>query len=156
MIAQIRLLQAEINADLTKIAETYAELADIRQQPASKIRDVTLGYYLHVLYGLFENMFVRIAENFGNQVKDKSQWHAELLRQMTLNLMPIRPAVISLVSYQSLNELRGFRHLFRNAYLLRFDPVRLELVWQQAERLQAHYEADLIRFVIFLNSLLDE
>ncbi len=156
MREQIRLLQAEIKADLEKIAETYAELAELKEQPASKVRDVTLGYYLHVLYGLFENMFARIAENFGNHVKDKSAWHSELLWRMTLNLMPIRPAVISQANYQCLNELRGFRHLFRNAYLLRFDPIRLELVWQQAATLQFHYLADLEHFLTFLDDLMAE
>ncbi len=156
MNEQIRLLQAEIKADLEKIAETYAELAEIKAQPVSKVRDVTLGYYLHVLYGLFENMFARIAENFGNHIKDKSSWHSELLWRMTLDLMPIRPAAISQTTYQCLNELRGFRHLFRNAYLLRFDPIRLELVWQQAQTLQTHYLADLEQFLMFLDGLNEE
>ncbi len=99
MNEKIRLLQAEIQADLEKIAETYIELEKLKQQPSAKTRDITFGYYLHVLYGLFENMFTRIAKNFGNQIEDKLRWHSELLWRMTLDVMPIRPAVIGRESY---------------------------------------------------------
>jgi hypothetical protein len=156
MNEKIRLLQAEIQADLEKIAETYIELEELKQQPSDKTRDITFGYYLHVLYGLFENLFTRIAENFGNQVENKSRWHSELLWRMTLDVMPIRPAVINRESYQCLNELRGFRHLFRNAYLLHFDPIRLDITWQYADKLRALYRTDLNKFLDFLNAINDE
>jgi hypothetical protein len=150
MNGKIRHLQVEIEANLKKIAEAYTELDDIRQQPTGKARDAAFGYYMHVLYGLFENMFVRIAEDFGNQIEDKSRWHSELLWRMSLDVMPLRPVVISQESYQCLKELRGFRHLFRNAYLLHFDPVRLNIVWQYADRLRGVYGADLNRFLDYL------
>ena len=156
MNEKIYLLEAEIKADLKKIAEIYAKLAVLRQQLPSDTRDVTFGYYLHNLYGLFENMFTRIAEIFGNHVQDKARWHSELLQRMTLDVMPLRPAVISQESYRSLNELRGFRHLFRNAYLLEFDPVRLEIVWQYAEQLKSRYQVEMTSFLHFLEQLVQD
>lgn len=156
MNEKIYLLQVEIKADLEKISETYAELEELRQQPPGKTRDVTCGYYLHNLYGLFENMFTRIAENFGNQVEDTSRWHSELLWRMTLDVMPIRPPVISRESYRCLNELRGFRHLFRNVYVLHFDPERLAIVWRYADQLRVLYKTDINSFLDFLTMMADE
>lgn len=153
MTETIRLLQAEIEADLLKIEETYYAL---KTMPPSKLREVSVGYYLNVLYGLFETMFVRIAEQFGNHIQDRARWHSELLRRMTLDVRPIRPPVIGQQSYQALNELRNFRHLFRNAYLLEFDTRRLALVWDFADQLQQTYPADFSQFRQFLQTLHEE
>ncbi len=153
MIAQMSVLQTEIHNDLLAMGKVYSQLDEISQQTATSQRDIVLGYYLHVLYGLFENMFVRIAKTFENHLDDKSQWHAQLLQRMTLDVTPIRPAVIGQETYQCLRELQGFRHLFRNAYLLQFDPHRLDLVWQQAVKLRAVYETDINIFLDFLKEL---
>lgn len=72
---------------------------------------------------------------------------------MTLDIKSIRPAVISRDSYVCLNELRRFRHLFRNAYLLKFDPDRLNIVLKDADQLQTLYQADLTDFLTFLEQL---
>ena len=112
-----------------------------------------IAYYLHVLYGLFESLFEQIAGTFGNHLADKSQWHFQLLRRMALDISSIRPAVISQESFVCLNELRGFRHLFRNAYLLQFDPDRLNIVLKYASELRLSYSSDLKKFLDFLEQL---
>ena len=76
-----------------------------------------------------------------------------LLHRMTLDVKDVRPRVISDEPYICLNELRRFRHIFRNAYLLHFDPTRLGLVIQKAEELKALYPPDLNRFLGFLEEL---
>ena len=154
MNEKIRLLQAEIRADLQSIEETYKILSTIDKKRAEPEMDVVLGYYLHILYRLFENIFSRIALAFENQIADKSRWHAELLRRMTLEIEGIRPSAINPKTYQSLDELRRFRHLFRNAYLLRFDPERLALVLKEARQLKTLYPKDLEAFLLFLDTLL--
>jgi hypothetical protein len=154
MNEKIRLLQAEIQADLQSIEETYKILSTIDKKRTEPEMDVVLGYYLHILYGLFENIFSRIALAFENQIADKSRWHAELLRRMTLEIEGIRPSAINPKTYQSLDELRRFRHLFRNAYLLRFDPERLALVLKEARQLKTLYPKDLEAFLLFLDTLL--
>lgn len=153
MVEQIRLLQAEIKASLDSIAEVYRQIDALRAQATGSPQDIILGYYLHVLYGLFENLFVQIAERFGNHTGDTTQWHTQLLKRMTLDIQSIRPPVISQEAYISLNELRGFRHLFRNAYLLQFDPDRLNLVLREALKLKSIYEAEVNTFLDFLEQL---
>jgi len=145
-----------MRADLQAIQETYAALHSAGRHITEPEMGIVVGYYLHVLYSLFENLFARIATTFGNQVTDKAQWHAQLLRRMTLDVKGIRPRVIGGESYKCLNELRRFRHLFRNAYVLRFDPERLALVLKDARRLERLYEHDLEKFLGFLDDLADE
>lgn len=153
MVEQIRLLQAEIKAGLASIAEVYQQIDDLGAHATGSSQDIILGYYLHVLYGLFENLFVQIAERFGNHIGDTTQWHTQLLKRMTLDVKEIRPPVISQEAYLALNELRSFRHLFRNAYLLQFDPDRLNLVLREADRLNPIYEAEMNAFLDFLEQL---
>lgn len=154
MEEKLRLLQADINDRLNSIDDAYRQLDGLESLATGSKQDIIIGYYLHVLYGLFENIFEQIAENFGNQIADKAQWHAQLLRRMTLDVKQIRPAVISDETYIHLNELRAFRHLFRNAYLLEFDPERLNIVLRHAKELRAHYRTDLERFLEFLEQLI--
>ena len=67
MVEQIRLLQAEIRDSIDAIEEVYHWIDDLGAQAIGSKQDIVIGYYLHVLYGLFENLFERIAETFGNQ-----------------------------------------------------------------------------------------
>lgn len=106
MVEQIRLLQAEIKANLDSIAEVYHQLDELGAQATGS-------------------------------PQDKS----------------IRPPVISQEAYLALNELRSFRHLFRNAYLLQFDPDRLNLVLREAIALKSIYEAEINAFLDFLEQL---
>jgi len=153
MVEQIRILQAEVRAALASIEDVYHHLDDVGYQATDTDQDIIIAYHLHVLYGLFENLFEQIAEFFGNHIGDKAQWHAQLLRRMTLDVETIRPSVISQETYTHLNELRAFRHLFRNAYLLEFDPDRLNIVLRHASQLKTIYSTDLQKFSDFLEQL---
>jgi hypothetical protein len=151
----IKVLQAELKDDMNAIAEAFSVLHEITQQSLDDKSGIVASYYLHVIYGLIENMLVRIALLFENQIDDQSQWHSQLLQRMTLEISDIRPPVISKNTYAHLNELRRFRHLFRNAYLLRFDPVRLKLVLKDAEQVEKLFQNDIEKFQAFLDSLLE-
>ncbi len=155
MNEQVRLLQSEIRADLQAIARAYRELDRFSDRLAEPEIAIVVAYYLHVIYGLFENLLRRVATLFGNHVADRERWHAQLLRRMTLDVPGVRPPVISGELYESLDELRRFRHLFRNAYVLNFDPDRLTIVLQRASRIEPLYRRDIERFLQFLDSLVE-
>jgi len=154
MNAQIRNLKADIAADLESIAEIYQALHRSGNDLGSEDQCIVVAYYLHNLYCAFESIFERIAQVFGNQVSDETSWHADLLRRMTLDIEGLRPRLLSELSYDCLDELRRFRHLFRSAYRLRLDPERLALVRKKALKLEQVYQDDLDRFLAFLNGLL--
>lgn len=87
-----------------------------------------IGSYLHDYYCGLEKIFLHIAKSFGEGLPAGSQWHKELLEQMTLNIPGVRTALLSKRTLTGLDELRGFRHIFRNAYGFSIDPIREQLL----------------------------
>jgi len=154
MNAQILTLKAEIEADLQAIGEIYSLLDRLPALPSDDEKQIVIAYYLHNLYSAFESIFQRIATTFENQISDQAGWHADLLRRMALNIEGIRPPVLGPAAYEGLDELRRFRHLFRSAYRVHFDPDRLALVIKKARAVQDIYREDIGRFVAFLDDLL--
>ncbi len=121
--------------------EIYASLDRYPDSPSNEEQLIVIAYYLHNLYSAFESVFQHIAEAFENQVDDRSGWHAELLHRMTLEIEGVRPRLLGPETYDSLDELRRFRHLFRSAYRIHLDPERLH--WF-AKR-QSHWSYFIIR-----------
>ena len=50
--------------------------------------------------------------------------------------------------------MKEFRHLFRHAYGVELDPLRLQLVMHKAELLKTIYHSQLEQFVGFLRGLM--
>ena len=153
MNAQIQLLKADITADLEAIAEIYQALEHCGTALGDEPQRIVVAYYLHNLYCAFESIFQRIAEVFGNHISERAGWHADLLRRMTLDIEGLRPRLLSAQAYDSLDELRRFRHVFRSAYRLRLDADRLALVYRKARQLEQVYQMDIQQFIGFLNEL---
>lgn len=153
MSVQIRALKADIVADLQVIAQIYATLNRYPDAPIDEEQAILVAYYLHNLYCAFESIFQRVAEVFENHISDQASWHAELLHRMTLDIEGVRPHVVSAEAFDSLDELRRFRHVFRSAYRLHLDPERLALVRRKARVLEAVYRTDTERFLAFLDNL---
>jgi len=153
MNTTIRTLKAEIQADLEAIAEIYDALERYGNRLDDEESRIVIAYHLHNLYCAFESIFQRIARTFGEETSEQAGWHAELLYRMGLDIAGVRPRVLSDATYDCLDELRRFRHLFRSAYRLRLDPDRLALVYKKARSLQRLYPPDLERFFAFLDEL---
>jgi len=113
-----------------------------------------IAYHLHNLYNAFENIFQNIAAVFENSVDEVGRWHVQLLERMRLDTLPLRPAVIDDRAYDALDELRRFRYLFRHAYAMKLDPLRLQLVMHRALALKAVYADQLEQFMNFLQGLI--
>jgi hypothetical protein len=153
MREKILALKADIGADLQAIEQIYTMLARQGDVSANGEQAIIVGYYLHNLYNAFESIFQRVAETFENDIADRSQWHALLLKRMTLDIEGIRPRLLSDEAYQCLDELRRFRHVFRSMYTASLDVERLRLVWNRARQLEALYHADIDRFLTYLDKL---
>lgn len=149
----MRVLKADIAAAREAIERIYGVLARYEGITWNDEQTIVVAYHLHNLYSAFEDVFQRVAEAFENQVSDRTQWHAQLLRRMTLDIEGIRPRLLSLEVFDCLDELRRFRHVFRSAYAVSLDPQRLALVWGKASRLRAIYGDDFDRFVSYLDQL---
>ncbi len=154
MQEKIIILESNIQNDLQTIAEIYGKIdSPTLPNNIGEEKLIVLAYHLHSLYMTFENIFRNIAMTFENNIDGASGWHSQLLQRMTLDLMPIRPAVIDKSTFDKLDELRRFRHLFRNAYQTEFDAERLQLVINKALALRELYPSQVNQFVSFLQTV---
>lgn len=148
-------LSRSIQRDLENIGDIYKVLERYTLGPDTADETlIVIGYHLHNLYNAFENIFQNIAAAFENSVNDMGRWHMHLLERMRLNVLPLRPAVIDDEAYTALDELRRFRHMFRHAYSVQLDPVRLEIVMRQALTLETLYRTQFGAFLHFLEGLM--
>lgn len=122
-------LAAVIQNDSSAIEKMTGRLKTIRQamDPDSFNELAAAAYLLHNIYNALENSFEQISRSFENHVTDLAQWHKELLGKMFLEIPGIRPAVVSRELHGMLNDLRGFRHVFRHSYDFEIDPKKLQL-----------------------------
>jgi len=154
MSEKFLVLERSIRDDLETVEEIYASLAPAPLSGEESQEElIVLAYRLHALYTAVENIFRNIAKAFENTLDDTTRWHTELLRRMRLDLTPVRPAVIDASTYEALDELRGFRHVFRSVYRLRLDARRLSIVleaaWEMREPLAKKID-DFLEFVLEL------
>jgi hypothetical protein len=131
-------------------------LTEIRAtEPDTREKTSHLGYLLHNLYCALEDLLQEVARTFENRLEDPARYHQELLKRLHLEVPGIRPRLLRTPSYHLLNELRGFRHIFRHAYDYELDEVRLR---QLKEKLLAGWTAvqnDLETFKVFLQEALE-
>jgi hypothetical protein len=62
----------------------------------------------------------------------------------------VRPAVVSEDTRNVLDEYRGFRHVVRNVYTFKFDPVKVQRLVEGAHRAFSQVRAELLAFADFL------
>ena len=107
---------------------------------------------LHGFYSGIERLLERIGVHVDGHLPQGANWHQSLLLQMADEVPNIRPAVISEGVQQSLDEYRGFRHIVRNVYSYKFDPLRLERLTRKAPTLYAHLKEEMSAFADFLET----
>jgi hypothetical protein len=112
--------------------------ADALATAAERIREMTpaaldsCAHHLSRLFNVIEQMSLRIAKAFENNIDDEKGWHVELIRRMTIAISGVRPALFPIDLQQPLHDLRAFRHVFNHAYDLRLDPDKLRLILKYA------------------------
>jgi hypothetical protein len=129
------------------------EDADLDAPEVDRKDLVYIGYNLNNLYNAAENIFRNIAGTFGNHLDAESGWHADLLDRMRLDLTPLRPAVLDGTTFDQLDELRRFRHVFRAAYSVELDAERMALALRKGLALRGHLPRQIEGFLAFLESL---
>jgi hypothetical protein len=103
------------------------------------------AHHLCRMYNAFEQMCLRVAKAFENNIDDEQGWHTALLNRLAIRIEGVRPALIPHELKSPLRELKAFRHVFVHAYELELDPDKLALLLKYArevaERLPALVEA---------------
>ena len=139
MNARLALLRADVEDELAKLSElerVFDGVAEMLELPADEVSSYdrgAIGYLLHNFYNGCEVIFRRVAAFFENDI-GRASWHADLLRRMKLEVEGYRPALIDDELYRLLEDFRGFRHVFRNAYSFQLDWERERLVARRFTR----------------------
>jgi hypothetical protein len=115
--SRLRLLAAELRAELPRIDRTVAELAEARERiaepDAQRLFLDAAAALLETVYTGVEQALARIATTTTG-VPAGNAWHRQLLEQATLDLPKVRPAILSSATARRLDGDPAFRHRFRN------------------------------------------
>ena len=142
------LSEFEFQVDLIKTI--YQRLSDKlvvfeRETPSREMIDSS-GYWMHNLYCAFEDLFKQVSVFWENNLSVDGDYHVNLLKRMMINIKGIRPPLLSLECYEYLNELRGFRHVFRHAYSYGLDDERVAFLIRKTISKKEMVLADLSKF----------
>lgn len=130
MISRYRTLSARIGAEMEEIERTLkaAQKHWQRGLTAGVDQDAYLNSValnLHAFYSGLERVFTYIADDLDGGLPSGSEWHAQLLKQMTLDLAPARPPVLRAETATGLLPYLKFRHLIRNIYATNLELERM-------------------------------
>jgi hypothetical protein len=159
--AAILLLIQELTGDLAYVSEQAVlrrkALERVEQSGwADELDLMVVGGVLHGIYNAIEAYFLRVAKFFENSI-DEQTWHRDLLDRMALSIPTVRPALLdSQDLVDRIDELRRFRHVFRNLYKSRLHPGKLRIVNEAAEGIEEDFLAAHTRFVTWLTELAEE
>ncbi len=135
---EFSVLIARIKEELNNIDSLYLELkrngiikGKNQDTTIINVKDDTFvlratASVLHDFYVSVENIFKMICKDIDESLPEGSDWHIQLLRQVSMEIPGIRPRVISKSLMVSLDEFRGFRHVFRNVYGFNLNSKRIK------------------------------
>jgi len=150
MEKRVKILVAELEVQRKEIFKHHSSIQEKSKRLMSYLDDEdlvnSLAYKLHNLYSAYEDLFKLVARFFENQIADISSYHTELLNRMRLQIEGVRPKLLSDESFMLLDELRGFRHVFRHAYSYKLDAERVIKLSQKTASLIVSFEKDFEKF----------
>lgn len=133
MSASVDKIIAQVTFEISQIDQLLASYADLltrSQQRRPDLVEITaIASVLHSFYNGIENMFLLIAKGIDQHVPTGSQWHRDLLIQMS-QPTERRNGIIPPELAQKLAIYLGFRHFYRHAYSFFLD-------WDELEKLVA-------------------
>jgi hypothetical protein len=150
----IVLVETDIAAQRQTIDRVFEMLLQRAQDfsPEKIEKMESIAYQLHNFYGGIEELLKVIATHCENNIAATSQWHSLLLKRMSQAVHGVRPAVLSMESYDHLNGLRAFRHFFRHAYGVPLDFLQLQSNLERAIQLKPLLDQDIDRFISLLGT----
>ena len=139
-----------------EIASELASLSLLEEQSAAAPQgDDTFslrarGSILHDFYSGVERVFVRIAEELNGGVPQGEQWHGQLVKDMSLEIPEVRPAVIDEELARSLGDFRRFRHVFRNVYGFALEDQRMRPLEERLPTVLAAFRRQVGEFLAWI------
>ena len=146
LAVRIRAELGDLDAVVVRVAEGWQRA--LRSSDDFYLDSVALN--LHGFYAGLERIFELTAALVDGNRPAGENWHQTLLRQMAAEVTGVRPAILSELSLDRLNEYRGFRHVVRNVYTWKFDPAKVEQLVINLPQVFQQVRAELMAFADFL------
>lgn len=135
----VRQVRFEIR-QIDQLLAVYADLIERAQRGTpDRVEVAAIASVLHSFYNGLENTFLSVAKGLDQEVPTGSQWHRDLLVQMSQETAK-RGRVISADLARRLADYLGFRHFYRHSYsfLLEWEELReliapLRELWTQVK-----------------------
>jgi hypothetical protein len=163
VIPRYRVLERRILQELGELDQTEATIQRHWQRALSTERDQdayvnSVALNLHSWYSGLERIFELVAIELEEGKLGGPDWHAELLRQMSLDLGDTRPPVLTRETVTELDEYRKFRHRIRSIYATHLDPERMESLVNRLPRVwrQTRHEIESFTDLLAKLALADE
>jgi len=125
MKLKLAVLRDEIDDELKHIYHLKNQIREVNEIINNS--NIVTRIYASILsdfYMASERIFKLIAKEVDEELPETDDWHKKLLRQMSVEIPEIRPAVIDKKLYLLLEEYLKFRHLVRNIYGFQLDYKR--------------------------------
>ena len=148
---RIRLEINELEQTVSGVDRHWKRVKTAKEDQDAFLNSVALN--LHSFYNGLERVMELIALEMDGGALGGETWHTELLRQMTMELPAVRPAVISAETGRNLDEYRKFRHRVRNIYAIRLNPARMEYLVENIPSIWQQVRTELGAFADFLERL---
>lgn len=158
MIRRYAVLSSRIRQDLTELQRVVerVERASQARQRGSPEQDLLLdsvALNLHDVYSGLERIFSLIASSIDQSEPRGPDWYRELLRQMTIEVPGLRPAVLPSDMAADVDELLRFRHVVRHNYAFALEPERVERLAAHVPSTFQSVQAALLGFASFLDEV---
>lgn len=148
MLPKLILLRDEIEEELASVKQLQKHIQDIKGQNLDpEIMKRVCASILSDFYMAAERIFKLIAKEIDEELPDGEDWHKKLLRQMSVEMPEIRPAVIDKELFHSLDGYLKFRHLVRNIYGFQLDLKRFEHLIENMVKVVKDLENQIFSFL---------
>lgn len=142
-VAVLTRLRQEVSEDREAMAARLEEL----DEAASRLDEDPWASHaavaVHGWYTALEAALERVARSLDGDVPQGDRWHRDLLSQATVDVPGVRPPVLPRALLPELLELLAFRHFFRHAYGIAFDPEKLRAALERVRRVTPPVESAL-------------
>lgn len=152
-------LISDIKADLSlikkeaKSIERKLEKLKTETDPENLDSHVkAIAVTLHSIYTGCETVIERIIRTIDGDTPLGKDYHLMLLRRAITPIENVRPVIISKKTFNKLDELRTYRHKFRNIYLYLLSDKRIKELAVLGLKLVVEFEKDIAKFLEFMTS----
>jgi hypothetical protein len=106
-----------------------------------------IGSYLHDYFSAVEKIASHVCRATEEGMPNGDNWHYQLIFNMSLELDGLRPRLFSKELLDLLNELRGFRHVFRNIYGINLDSNKELALLKKLSKISRMLRKDISSFL---------